>query len=130
MPDHPPRVAGRDKRLDFFRGLALVMIFINHVPGTVWENFTSRNFGFSDAAEGFVLMSGIAAGLAYSKGFWTPTWAAARKIWRRAWTLYLVHLLTTSGPSPFRRPSRSGSRPRICCTRIRSGSCSRSLWAS
>lgn len=95
MPDHPPRVAGRDKRLDFFRGLALVMIFINHVPGTVWENFTSRNFGFSDAAEGFVLMSGIAAGLAYSKGFWTPTWAAARKIWRRAWTLYLVHLLTT-----------------------------------
>ncbi len=95
MPDHPLQVAARDKRLDVFRGLALVMIFINHVPGTVWENFTSRNFGFSDAAEGFVLMSGIAAGLAYSKGFWTPTWAAARKIWRRAWTLYLVHLLTT-----------------------------------
>ncbi|MGC9446791.1 OpgC family protein [Cereibacter johrii] len=95
MPDRPLQVAARDKRLDVFRGLALVMIFINHVPGTVWENFTSRNFGFSDAAEGFVLMSGIAAGLAYSKGFWTPTWAAARKIWRRAWTLYLVHLLTT-----------------------------------
>ena len=85
----------RDKRLDMFRGLALVMIFINHVPGTLWENFTNRNFGFSDAAEGFVLMSGIAAGLAYSKGFWKPSWAAARKIWRRAWTLYLVHMLTT-----------------------------------
>ena len=53
----------RDPRLDVFRGLCLVMIFINHVPGNVYEKFTSRNFGFSDAAEGFVLMSGIAAGL-------------------------------------------------------------------
>ncbi|MGP3697257.1 OpgC family protein [Rhodobacter sp. NSM] len=95
MREQSPHGAGRDKRLDMFRGLALVMIFINHVPGTIWENFTSRNFGFSDAAEGFVLMSGIAAGLAYSKGFWEPSWAAARKVWRRAWTLYLVHLLTT-----------------------------------
>ena len=49
-----------------FRGLALVMIFINHVPGTVFEAYTNRNFGFSDAAEAFVFMSGVAAGLAYS----------------------------------------------------------------
>lgn len=96
MPEETHPHAGRDKRLDMFRGLALVMIFINHVPGTVWENFTSRNFGFSDAAEAFVLMSGIAAGLAYSRGFWEPSWAAARKVWRRAWTLYLVHMLTTT----------------------------------
>ena len=62
----------RDLRLDVFRGLALVMIFINHVPGTVYENFTNRNFGLSDAAEGFVLMSGVAAGLAYSPLFRAP----------------------------------------------------------
>lgn len=62
---------GRDARLDMFRGLALLMIFINHVPGTAWENFTSRNFGFSDAAEAFVFMSGVAAGLAYTGGFIT-----------------------------------------------------------
>ena len=58
----PP--GGRDARLDMFRGLALVMIFINHVPGTFYETLTSRNFGFSDAAEAFVFMSGLAAGLA------------------------------------------------------------------
>jgi len=62
--------AQRDLRLDVFRGLALVMIFINHVPGTVYENVTSRNFGLSDAAEGFVLMSGVAAG----SGQWPRHW--------------------------------------------------------
>jgi len=88
----------RDPRLDVLRGIALVMIYINHVPGNFWENWTSRNFGFSDAAEGFVLMAGISAGLAYSAGFrvrWP--WQGVARIWRRAWTLYLVHLLITFG---------------------------------
>jgi hypothetical protein len=94
-----PRRPGspRDPRLDVFRGLALVMIFINHVPGTVYETLTSRNFGLSDAAEGFVLMSGIAAGLAYGRGMARrPHWPTVGRIWHRAWTLYLVHLLTVA----------------------------------
>jgi len=86
----------RDARLDVLRGLALVMIFINHVPGTVWEGWTSRNFGFSDAAEGFVFMSGLAAGLAYSGGFrLAPFWPAITRVWGRAWTLILVHMTVT-----------------------------------
>lgn len=88
--------AGRDLRLDMFRGLALVMIFINHVPGTVYEQLTSRNFGFSDAAEAFVLMSGIAAGLAYSRGFAEGfNWPAVAKVWARARQLYLVQITIT-----------------------------------
>ena len=83
----------RDHRIDFLRGLALVMIFINHVPGTVWENFTSRNFGFSDAAEGFVLMSGIASGLAFGPVFaGAGTRAQRLRPWRRALTLWAVHV--------------------------------------
>lgn len=86
----------RDARLDMFRGLALVMIFINHVPGTVYENFTNRNLGFSDAAEAFVFMSGMAAGLAYSGRFHTGSlWLAIAKIWARARQLYFVHLAIT-----------------------------------
>jgi hypothetical protein len=101
MPDSatPVRIPStRDPRLDVFRGICLVMIFINHVPGTVFEEFTSRNFGFSDAAEGFVLMSGIAAGLAYSADFRATSmrlWTGLARVWRRVWTLYLVHILTT-----------------------------------
>ncbi len=89
--------APRDARLDFFRGLALIMIYLNHVPGTVFEDYTNRNFGFSDAAEGFVIMSGIAAGLAYGRlmsGI-VPIWQAVLRIWHRAWTLYMVHVVTT-----------------------------------
>lgn len=87
---------GRDARLDMFRGLALVMIFINHVPGNFYENLTSRNFGFSDAAEAFVFMSGLAAGLAYSGRFATgPLWPAIARVWARARHLYFVHLAIT-----------------------------------
>jgi hypothetical protein len=88
--------AGRDLRLDMFRGIALVMIFINHVPGTVYETLTSRNFGFSDAAEAFVFMSGMAAGLAYSNGFRAgPLWLAVARVWARARQLYFVHITIT-----------------------------------
>ena len=86
----------RDPRLDVFRGLALVMIFINHAPSNFLENFTNRNFGFSDAAEGFVFMSGIAAGIAYSGYFrrGDPVEGITRVL-RRVWTLYQVHILIT-----------------------------------
>lgn len=101
MPDSatPVRIPStRDPRLDVFRGICLVMIFLNHVPGTVFEDYTSRNFGFSDAAEGLVLMSGIAAGLAYSADFRATSmrlWTGLARVWRRVWTLYLVHILAT-----------------------------------
>ncbi len=79
-----------------FRGLALVMIFINHVPGTIYETFTNRNFGFSDSAEAFVFMSGMAAGLAYSGGFRSGNlWTATARVWARARQLYFVHIAIT-----------------------------------
>lgn len=91
-----PAPSERDPRLDVFRGLALVMIFVNHVPGTIFEHLTSRNFGFSDAAEAFVIMSGIAAGLAYSGDMLGGrAWRGARRAWARAWTLYSVHIVTS-----------------------------------
>ena len=92
---NPPQHS-RDQRLDMFRGLALLMIFIDHAPGTLYENFTNRNWGFSDAAEAFVLMSGIAAGLAYSPQFKAgPYWQGITRMWARARTLYFVHITTT-----------------------------------
>ena len=86
----------RDTRLDVFRALALLTIFIDHVPGTVFEYLTLRNFGFADAAEAFVLISGIAVGLAYAPKF-KPGQAllTSLKIWRRAGVLYCAHIMTT-----------------------------------
>lgn len=86
----------RDRRIDVFRGIALAMIFINHVPGTIYETLTSRNFGFSDAAEAFVFISGTSAALAYAAIMSGPKlWPGVARIWARAWTLYLVHLMVT-----------------------------------
>lgn len=70
----------------------MITIFVNHVPGTTLENFTSRNFGFSDAAEAFVLMSGIAAACAYFRAIGE----AFAKSSARAFKLYWVHLLITA----------------------------------
>lgn len=92
-----PTGTGRDHRLDVIRGLALLDIFINHVPGNPIEDYTSRNFGFSDAAEAFVLMSGIAVALAYSGGFFKRDYfKAIGRVIKRARTLYFVHIAIMS----------------------------------
>jgi hypothetical protein len=86
----------RDHRIDWLRGLALASIFINHMPGNWLEHWTSRNFGFSDAAEVFVLLAGIAAALAFFKRFERgEARAVTIKVGRRAVTLYLAHLGAT-----------------------------------
>lgn len=81
----------RDLRIDFLRGLALITIFIDHIPGTMWEQYTVQNFGFSDAAEAFVLISGISTGLAYGPAFLEGvSLKMALRPWRRAFTLWWV----------------------------------------
>ncbi len=92
----PKPVTQRDTRLDVLRALALLMIFINHVPGQIFEQFTSKNFGFSDGAEAFVLISGISVGLAYGTKFLPGNRLATMlKAVRRAFTLYTAHMITT-----------------------------------
>lgn len=101
LPPAGKKKSPRDLRIDMFRGLALVMIFVDHVPGNPFEALTTRNYGFSDAAEGFFVMSGVAAGIAYS-GRFAPdilkrdgAWNAISPVWKRAWTLYLVQIFLT-----------------------------------
>lgn len=59
----------RDPRVDFLRGIALLMIFIDHLPGNFLALLTLRNFGFSDAAELFVLLAGFSSMMAYGGAF-------------------------------------------------------------
>ncbi len=78
------------------RALALITIFVNHVPGNPFEALTSKNFGFSDAAEAFVLISGVSAGLAYGLKFRPGArLATTLKMWRRVGVLYIAQLGTT-----------------------------------
>ena len=86
-------INGRDHRIDFFRGLALIFIFWDHIPHNPLAELTVRNFGFSDAAEIFVFLAGYAAVLAYGKiAQRDGLLIAGVKILRRAWVLYVVHI--------------------------------------
>lgn len=102
VPDElaQPAKRPRDPRIDAFRGLALLMIFVDHSPENPYEYLTVRNIGFSDAAEAFFIMSGVAAGLAYTGRFQARhekgLWQAVAPMWKRSWTLYLVQILLTS----------------------------------
>ncbi|MBD8475301.1 OpgC domain-containing protein [Pseudomonas sp. CFBP 8770] len=83
----------RDHRIDFYRGLALIFIFWDHIPQNPLASFTLRNFGFSDAAEVFVFLAGYAAVLAYGKIALRDGYLVASiRILRRAWVLYVVHI--------------------------------------
>src|SRR5262245_601594 len=87
------RSGQRDLRIDFFRGLALIFIFIDHVPDNKLANFTLRNFGFADAAEVFVLLAGFSAVLAYGRTFDTQGFqAGATRVWKRARDIYVWHI--------------------------------------
>ncbi len=83
----------RDHRIDILRALALLSIFINHIPGNVLEPFTHKNFGLSDSAEAFVLLAGVASAFAYFPRFAAGAIALPlAKIAKRVVVLYVAHL--------------------------------------
>ena len=85
--------AGRDMRVDFFRGLALWWIFTDHIPSNWVAQFSLRNFAICDSAEVFVLLAGYGAGLAYGRSMDRNGWVfAAADTLKRAWTLYIAHI--------------------------------------
>ncbi len=68
MPSSPSS-SPRDPRVDLLRGLSLLSIYVDHIPQNVLADFTLHNFGFSDAAEIFVLLAGFSATHAYNSVF-------------------------------------------------------------
>src|ERR1700693_5290305 len=60
-------IPDRDFRIDLFRGLSLWLIFLDHIPEAFLNKLTPRNFGFSDAAEILVFLSGLASGIVYGR---------------------------------------------------------------
>jgi hypothetical protein len=94
MVRQPVIASGRDIRLDLFRGLALWFIFVDHIPTNVVSWLTVRNYGFSDATEIFVFISGYTAVIAYARMMEREGWVrAAARIYRRVWQLYVAHIL-------------------------------------
>jgi hypothetical protein len=83
----------RDLRLDFFRGLALIFIFVDHIPENILSYCTIQAFQFFDAAEVFIFISGFTAALVYGRTLALQgALYATAQILRRAWQLYVAHI--------------------------------------
>jgi hypothetical protein len=84
---------GRDLRLDLFRGLALWLIFLDHIPQNIVNWFTLRNYGFSDATEIFIFISGYTAAFVYGRAMRERGFiVSSARILRRAWQIYVAHI--------------------------------------
>jgi hypothetical protein len=85
--------AERDLRLDFFRGLALFCIFVDHLPDNMVAQFTLQSVMFGDAAEVFILISGYTAGMVYGRAMGRQGFLiAAVRVGHRVWQLYVAHV--------------------------------------
>jgi hypothetical protein len=92
--DPPPYVTanGRDLRLDLLRGLCVLVVVIDHISGaSPLYLFTGGGVFFTSAAEGFILISGLTAGLVYrrlmARDGLVPSMTKALS---RAFSLYLL----------------------------------------
>jgi hypothetical protein len=90
MPREPNAV-------DFWRGFALVSIFINHIPGIYYERVTHRNLSISDSAELFVFLAGWSLGLLMKRRDAQKDLSGlAFRLGGRAVQIYAAHILISS----------------------------------
>ncbi|MCK0150351.1 OpgC domain-containing protein [Marivita sp. S6314] len=88
-----PLVGTRDPRLDFFRGIAMFIILIAHVPGNWLTLWIPARFGFSDATETFVFCSGMASAIAFGRAFRDQGLAmGTTRVSFRIWQVYWAHI--------------------------------------
>jgi hypothetical protein len=88
-----PPAGERELRLDLFRGLALWLIFIDHLPPNLLTWLTIRNYGFSDATEIFIFISGYTAAFVYGRAMENAGFVVATaRILRRVWQIYVAHV--------------------------------------
>lgn len=83
----------RDPRLDFYRGIAMLVIFTSHAPNNYWGDWIPGRFGFSDATEIFVFCSGMASAIAFGTSYDRSGWlmGTARVVFR-CWQVYWAHI--------------------------------------
>ncbi len=82
--------------IDFWRGYALVSIFVNHIPGNFFERFQYRNLTLSDSAELFVFLAGWAMRLLIENPKRPmSTFAVIHRLWGRAFTIYVAQTFIT-----------------------------------
>ncbi|WP_031359140.1 OpgC domain-containing protein [Caballeronia sordidicola] len=85
----------RSLEVDFFRGLVLLVIAVDHISGSVLSRFTLHSYAFCDSAEVFVFLGGYASAAAYTTLAANRSHGAARlRFLKRSWEIYRAYLFT------------------------------------
>ncbi|MDR5802752.1 OpgC domain-containing protein [Caballeronia sp. LZ001] len=85
----------RSLEVDFFRGVVLLIIAVDHISGSVLSHFTLHQYAFCDSAEVFVFLGGYASAAAYTAlATRRSAQAARRRFFKRSWEIYRAYLLT------------------------------------
>ena len=91
-----PGMRRQPNAVDFWRGFALITIFIDHIPGLFYSHYTLVNFSIADAADLFVFLAGWSLRLmADGGGRHMPTRDVMLRLFGRALELYAAQVLIT-----------------------------------
>jgi hypothetical protein len=86
---------GRSIEVDFFRGVVLIVIVLDHIPGSVLSHLMLHAYALCDSAEVFVFLGGYASAAAYTAVLaGRGEHAAKLRFVRRCWEIYRAYLLT------------------------------------
>lgn len=90
------RTHGRDLRVDFLRGGALLILTIDHLPGNRLRSVMPVAWGLADMAEVFLLLSGFVWGLRLQASSAVSQRASLLRGIKRPLRLYLAYLCTAA----------------------------------
>ena len=86
---------GRSVEVDFFRGVVLIVIVLDHMPGSTLSHLMLHAYALCDSAEVFVFLGGYASAAAYTAVLTARGEKAANlRFVRRCWEIYRAYLLT------------------------------------
>jgi hypothetical protein len=89
-------MARQANAVDFWRGFALITIFVDHIPGLFYASYTLINFSISDAADLFVFLAGWSLRLmAEGRGERRPVREVMLRVLGRALQIYAAQIMIT-----------------------------------
>jgi hypothetical protein len=89
-------MARQANAVDFWRGFALITVFVDHIPGLFYSSYTIANFSISDAADLFVFLAGWSLRLmGEGRGEPRPIRDVMLRLFGRALELYAAQVLIT-----------------------------------
>ena len=89
-------IPSRDLKIDLVRGIAILILFSDHVPNNIVAEYTPLAVGLSDMSDVFVFLSGYSCGISYGRRFASGGFVnCLSRAWTRAGQVFAIKVLVT-----------------------------------